>query len=231
MNFKRKVKKAIRIMMKDKFVIRRQKKEVIKWLGNEYGGFGVCCRLLGDEPIVYSFGIGEDVSFDTELIEKYNAEVYAFDPTPKSIRWVNKNVHNTKFHFYPYGISDKDEKENFYLPKNDNYVSGSSLMHDGLRTIPVEVDMFRLETIMNKIGHMKIDLLKIDIEGSEFKVITEIVNIPGGILQVCVEVHGRFFGNEGYKKNRELIHTMNEAGYLLVYVSDTFEELTFVKTK
>jgi len=33
--------------------------------------------------VVYSLGIGEDISFDLALIEKYGARVHAFDPTPK----------------------------------------------------------------------------------------------------------------------------------------------------
>ena len=185
MSLKRKVNKAICIIMKDKFVIKRQKKETVKWLGNEYGGFGVCCRLLGDKPIVYSFGIGEDISFDIDLMEKYNAEIYAFDPTPKSVKWVKNNVHNEKFHFYPYGISDKDGKESFFLPENNDYVSGSVLLHNGLKTVPIEVDMFQLRTIMNKLGHRKIDLLKMDIEGSEFNVVPNILAYMGGVLHKC----------------------------------------------
>lgn len=46
--------------------------------------------------------------------------------------------------------------------------------------------------------------------------------------QICIEIHGRFLGKEGYRKNRNLILSMNEHGYVLVYVSDTFEELTFI---
>lgn len=44
------------------------------------------------------------------------------------------------------------------------------------------------------------------------------------VKQSCNEIHGRFLGTEGYRKNRNLIHSMNEHGY----VSDTFEELTFI---
>lgn len=232
MKLKRKVKKMIRILKKDNFVIRKQKSAKVVWVGNEYGGFGVCDGLIKDKPLVYSFGIGEDISFDMGLIEKYNAEIFAFDPTPRSIKWVNENVKNERFHFYPYGLSDNDAKENFYLPKNEDFVSGSSFVHTGLMNNPIEVDMFCLATIMNEMGHRYIDLLKLDIEGSEFKVIPNILNELGiGINQICVEVHGRFWGAEGYKKNRELIDIMTKSGYSLVYVSDTFEELTFIYEK
>ena len=33
--------------------------------------------------MVYSVGLGQDISWDKALIEKYRCEVYGFDPTPK----------------------------------------------------------------------------------------------------------------------------------------------------
>lgn len=40
--------------------------------GSEYGGFSVADIFKNDEsPIVYSFGIGEDLSFSEAVIEKF----------------------------------------------------------------------------------------------------------------------------------------------------------------
>jgi hypothetical protein len=64
------------------------KKEVqfsTKWNGNTYGGFYVHPDALSKNSIVYSFGIGEDISFDKAIIENHKCHVFAFDPTPKSI--------------------------------------------------------------------------------------------------------------------------------------------------
>jgi len=232
---KRKLKKILYILRKDERVIERQVKEKAEWIGNGYGGFGVCSRFFRGgrvNPVVYSFGIGEDVSFDLSMIKRYNAEIYAFDPTPRSVEWVKNNVRNKNFHFYPYGISDKDQKEKFYLPQRKKYVSGSVLMREGLHQDSIEVEMYRLKTIMDKMGHKRLDVLKMDIEGSEFKVIPDVLSILGKyeIGQLCVEVHGRFTGSEGYQRNRELVSFINKYGYLLAYVSDTFEELTFIKS-
>ena len=47
---------------------------------------------LNSKSVVYSIGIGTDASFDLELINTFNCEIYGFDPTPKSIRWVKKNI-------------------------------------------------------------------------------------------------------------------------------------------
>ncbi len=56
-------------------------------MGNSYGGFEVAAGKLDKEGvIVYSFGIGEDLSFSDDIIKRFDARVYAYDPTPKSIR-------------------------------------------------------------------------------------------------------------------------------------------------
>ena len=39
-------------------------------------------------------GCGEDISFDLGLIEMFDCDVYGFDPTPKSIDFVNKVAGN-----------------------------------------------------------------------------------------------------------------------------------------
>jgi len=65
-----------------------------KWFGNDYGGFYICPDLLkynNGEKIIYSIGIGEDISFDLDIIKEFpNCKIYAFDPTPKSIEWIKK---------------------------------------------------------------------------------------------------------------------------------------------
>lgn len=44
---KRKLKKAIYILKKDEYIIKRQEKERIQWIGSNYGGFGICSSAIG----------------------------------------------------------------------------------------------------------------------------------------------------------------------------------------
>jgi glycosyltransferase involved in cell wall biosynthesis len=43
-----------------------------QWYGNNYGGFFICPEFLNSNSIVYSFGIGEDISFDQAVIYSHN---------------------------------------------------------------------------------------------------------------------------------------------------------------
>lgn len=93
--------------------------------GNEYGGWTICPDGVTKNSIVYSFGIGEDISFDLSLIEKYDCQVYGFDPTPKSVSWISNQKLPSNFRFYKVGLSDTDSLVKFYPPENENNVSYS----------------------------------------------------------------------------------------------------------
>ncbi len=46
---------------------------------------------------------------------------------------------------------------------------------------------------MKKLGHKQIDLLKMDIEGSEFMALPDILNSKIIFDQLCIETHPRIF--------------------------------------
>ena len=200
--------------------------------GTEYGGFYLPKSFDIENSVVYSFGIGEDLSFSEAVIEK-GGEVYAFDPTPKSVKFVENHrlYSNLKFHFYPYGLSDKDGKEEFYLPKRDDWVSASTILHHYVNDRNViAVEMKTLRSIMKELGHDSVDILKMDIEGSEFKVIDDWMN-PGlrrPDVKVCLmETHERFFAPMEKEYIDKLYTTMNKGGFYDVY--GTAKEPTFIK--
>lgn len=200
--------------------------------GTEYGGFYIPCNFKMENRIVYSFGIGEDLSF-SEAIIRGGGEVYAFDPTPKSIKFVesHKLISNPKFHFFPYGLSDFDGREVFYLPIRDDWVSASVVLHGNVNNKNiVEVEMRTLRTIMNELGHGHVDVLKMDIEGSEFKVIDNLMNPKLKLVDfsmLLMELHERFFPLKGKEYTDRLFNNMRKNGFYDFYGTD--KEPTFIK--
>lgn len=214
---------------KDIWVRKDVHKELIHF-GNNYGGFKLVKDYLKDNMIVYSFGIGEDLSFSQELLDSYIVDIYGFDPTPKAISYVEMNMSNSRFHFYPYGLAEYDGKTEFFLPQNDSYVSGSSVLRKELKSKGIEVEMRTLSTLMNMLQHQYIDILKLDIEGSEFAVIDDILEKDIFIRQICIEVHQRFFNNPK-EKMKGMMYNLHKKGYRCVYVSPDQELLTFIHEK
>ena len=210
--------------------LRLDTKITCEYLGNDYGGFNVSPTHLNTiRPLVYSFGIGEDVSFDCEIIEKYGAEVWAFDPTPRSIAFIEKKNLTKKLNFTPVAISTMDGEVNFCMPKNEKNVSGSLVQHSNVNNREsITVKALSLNTIMRQNGHSKLDLLKLDIEGSEYDVVENILKTKIPITQIVLEIHDRFFPEKNAKSKR-LLRLLRQEDYRLFAVSQNLEELSFIK--
>jgi len=199
-----------------------------EWYGNVYGGFFVNPALLSQQSVVYSFGIGEDISFDRMMIEQHHCQLFAFDPTPKSIQWVNNQQLPEGFHFQEYGLASETGMAEFNLPANDQYVSGSLVSHQKVdATKKVSVPMKSFVDIVNELNHNKIDVLKMDIEGSEFDVIETILNSDVIIDQFLIEFHERFF-EDGRQRLKRALKLMKQHGYKVFGVSETYEEVSFI---
>src|SRR5437660_1619055 len=106
---KRVVKTALR---RDHLIKKDLSIEVAK-LGTNYGGWVVSTSLLRytAQPIVMSFGVGDDISFDLELIRRYQAKVFAFDPTPKAIAWVSHQRIPDAMKVFEVGLADIDGEQ------------------------------------------------------------------------------------------------------------------------
>ena len=230
--FKQKIKKYFFILKGDaSHLLSNNIKIQKKWYGNDYGGFYVAPDLLNSDSIVYSFGIGEDISFDLAIIENHKCKVFGFDPTPKSIYWINEKLpsFSESFQFYDYGIAEETGNVNFFLPKNSNHISGSIINQKNVSTEEsIEVQMKSLSDIAKELGHSKIDVLKMDIEGAEYQVLESLLQSEIIVTQFLVEFHDRFF-SDGRKKTIDAIKLLKKHGYKIFGVSDSLEEVSFIK--
>ena len=65
-------------------------KQGIVFLGSEYGGWSFLDNENITDTYIISAGLGEDASFDVELVNKYNCKVIIVDPTPRAIEYFKK---------------------------------------------------------------------------------------------------------------------------------------------
>jgi FkbM family methyltransferase len=190
----------------------------LKEIGAEHGAWVVPTDLLNATSTCYCIGCGEDISFDIGLIEQFCCDVFAFDPTPRAVRHVERvAAQNTQYHFFEIGLWDKEDNLKFYVPKHPEHVSHSLLNLQNTDDYIV-VRVKRLKCIMKEIGHNKIDLLKIDIEGAEYRVIESIIEDNIHVKVICVEYDECFNPLDGnYKlRIRASVNGLVAMGYALV---------------
>lgn len=197
-------------------------------LGSDYGGWVIAKEYLNADSVVYSFGVGTDITFDLAMIDLYNLKVFAFDPTPGCATYINSLSLPSNFVFSSYGLASENKLEKFYLPNNPNFISHSKTPTDNNSKF-IEVEMKRLSSFMRELGHTRIDLLKMDIEGFEYEVIDEILQEGLDITQILVEFHHEMYHSLNIKTTNKAIIDLMNSGYKIFSISLSGREYSFVK--
>lgn len=196
------------------------------FLGTEYGGYAVLPERLGPDSIVFSVGLGEDISFDLALIERFGCRVHGFDPTPRSIAWLESQALPERFQLHRYGLADFDGVARFAPPENPAHVSHHLVKGSGesVSEFPVK----RLSTVLAALGHARLDVLKLDIEGAEYGVLDEMLatgTLPG---QLLVEFHHGMHGIP-LARTEAMLDRLISAGYRVFEARDTGREFSLAR--
>jgi FkbM family methyltransferase len=202
----------------------------LREIGTQYGGWVIPSGLFNSDSICYCVGCGEDISFDLGLIDQFGCNVFGFDPTPRAIKHVRDNAgQNRKYHFFEVGLWDKEDVLKFYAPRNPKHVSHSLLNLQKTEEY-IEVKVKRLKQIMEYNNHRKLDLIKLDIEGAEYKVIDSIIEDNIDIDVICVEYDECFNAiDKNYQKRIKIsVSKLLASGYYLVCAQGN-GNYTFVK--
>lgn len=197
-------------------------------LGARGAAWTFCPSGLERASVVYSLGVGEDASFDCELIGQWGVTVHAFDPTPRSVAWAAQQALPPEFVFHPLGVAAEDGLRRFSPPHDPTHVS-HSLIGRNPATCMIELPVRRLASIMRELGHERIDLLKMDIEGAEYEVIASLLASGLEVRQLLVEFHHRW-PEVGIARTKSALSGLRAAGYRVFSVSASGEEYGLLKT-
>ena len=115
----------------------------------------------------------------------------------------------------------------FYKQTNPQYVS-QSLVDNMFGNDYDEVEVDSIKNIMSDLNHTKIDLLKLDIEGSEIDVLNQMLDDKIYPKYLCIEFDLLLKRKDPNKLTEKLVNRLQENNYKILENKDlniTFERL------
>jgi FkbM family methyltransferase len=163
---------------------------------------------MGPEAVIYSGGVGEDITFEQQLIQRFGVKIHIFDPAPVAARTIA--LANTGgLLFKPLGLAASSAAK---FSIGGGAGSSTWFKAGGGEALPCT----RLSREMKVNGHDSIDLLKIDIEGFEYEVLEDCLEDRIPIKQICVEFHD-FFPEISKAKTKKMICALESRGFDLIH--------------
>lgn len=190
-------------------------------------------EMLNDKSIVYSLGVGDLIDFDLDLINDHGLTVHAFDPTPFAEEWVAAQSLPKEFVFHPWAASGEDGSLRLYRRVSTRGKASEVMWTAGSDAGDaddfIDSPAYTIRTIMEKLGHAEVDLLKMDVEGAEYDILDGLQNVTSLPKQLLVEYHHRFPGI-GKRRTEESIAALRKLGYRIFAISETGREICFISS-
>lgn len=163
---------------------------------------------LDEKSVVFDIGgyIGE---FARDIYCKYNSNVYIFEPVPAFYgQIVQRFIQNDKIKIYNFGLGNITFLAEINLDDNS-----SSIFKSGNNKVAIKISSFNDFVKENNIP--RIDLAKINIEGSEYDLLESIIesgNISR-IINIQVQFHD-FIINEAAIRMHNIQKKLSQTHYL-----------------
>ena len=174
----------------------------------------ICPTGLSSSSVVYSGGLGRDISFEHALLARFGCKMVLYDPSPGALETMARTENQVpQFHFFPTALTAR--KGTLALappldPKGDSWFA----RNDG--TGKIEVPCTDLPSLMAQNRHQHVDLLKLDIEGCEYEVIDDLLKRRVPVRQICVEFHHGIIPGIGRGQTIRSMLKLLARGYKLV---------------
>lgn len=147
-------------------------------------------RIKKDTPLLYSGGVGANISFDEEFIKETNGYARLFDPTPSCFEFMKDKV-SENLKFYPYALYKDNIKTKIFYDRYNQVRSNSisNFLNFNEKDF-YYCDPYNIPTLIKKFNDDEIDVLKLDIEGVSIEVVENCFdnNIYPDQIIIAIEV-------------------------------------------
>jgi len=206
----------------------------VREFGSKYGRWGIDASLLNSQTRIACFGLGEDISFERAILDAFGCWIVGFDPTPKSIQYVRDHLTHPHFVHHPVALASHRGTIHFALPPSEaaDQTSASAVANyrDARDPKTIEVPCVDLRGALELAGLDAVDVIKMDIEGTEYEVLLQAVKDRSleGVQQLLVEFH-HFLPGLNAGRTRLAIAELEKAGFEIAWIGRTNHEYLFLK--
>lgn len=176
---------------------------------------------LNSDSIIIDLG-GYLGDWSKKIYDKYKCNIHIFEPVLKNYNHIVKEFNNNeKIKIYNFGLSSLNE---YLIIKHDN-ASSSLFLKNGLE------EKIKLVKYLDFIKEEKIeiiDLIKINIEGSEYDLLEHILenNLHIKIKNLQIQFHKIFNDSEQKReKIREVLSLTHKLTYDYTFVWENWEKI------
>lgn len=153
---------------------------------------------LSEDSIVFDVGshIGD---WAEKIINRYNPTMFLFEPVDEFCQIAKHRFEcNPKVNVYPFGLSDKDE-----CVRVIKAATASSIYINESKGTPEQSEFWDIHQFVVNNNILKIDLVKINIEGGEFRLLDRMIDtgLIGRCQNIQVQFHS-FYPNAHAERDR-----------------------------
>jgi FkbM family methyltransferase len=184
-------------------MLRERLLQIVKLSGHTF-----VATTLNRNSVVVDLGANTG-GFARSITERYGCRCFSVEASPELCEAFHATP-NTRI--YNYAMCDRDEPLRFHL--NSNNEASSIFEHSpGASERVITVQGRSLQTLLSELSLTKVDLLKIDIEGSE---IPMLLNAPAEVInridQMTVEFHN-LVGLCTTEQVMQVVRKLQQAGF------------------
>jgi FkbM family methyltransferase len=178
---------------------------------------------LNENSIVFDIG-GYEGGWSSDILEKYNCIIYIFEPIKEYYDIIVERFYgNNKVRVFNFGLSNKDEE--VYISNN---TASSSIHIEGNHK--EKIILLNINNFIENESLNSVDLVKINIEGSEYDLLDEVIKMDNQIkfINIQIQFHKNIVPDWNNRRNRirEELKKTHKLTYDYSFVWENWEKIT-----
>jgi hypothetical protein len=177
------------------YFLPKHKTQLIRLGQDNDGGYLIPVKSIESTKNLYSFGLNDDFSFEKDFSNKKDISIDCYDYSVDKKFWLKRLIRDLK-NLLLFKIKKNELKKIFYYFSYKAFFNSNKFVHHKKFIAPVgtkivgmnEYQISDLDIILKNTTNQDI-FLKIDIEGSEYRILDQIIKYQSLFTGMVIEFH------------------------------------------